>query len=120
MTLYSVDPEGAESAGGARNFYYKEFLKPVTSARICAPANLALQVLAVQTGGLAFTASNDIAGQISQCVADADSFYTLTVDATAADRPNEFHAVESRSQRLVLQCGRGMATTRSPKCLGPR
>jgi VWFA-related protein len=94
MTLYSVDPEGAESAGGERNFYYKEFLKPVTAAKNALPANLALQVLAVQTGGLAFTASNDIAGQISQCVVDADSFYTLTVDATAADRPNEFHAVE--------------------------
>jgi hypothetical protein len=51
-------------------------------------------VLAVQTGGLALTASNDIAGQIAQCVADADTFYTLTVDATAADRPNEYHATE--------------------------
>lgn len=94
MTLYSVDPQGAESAGGARNFYYKDFLKPVTSARIVVPANLALQVLAVQTGGLALTASNDIAGQIAQCVADSDTFYTLTVDTTAADRPNEYHAIE--------------------------
>jgi VWFA-related protein len=94
MTVYSVNPEGAEAAGGAQNFYYKEFLKPVTSAKTVVPANLALQVLAVQTGGLALTASNDIAGQIRQCVADADTFYTLTVDPTAADRPNEFHAIE--------------------------
>ena len=94
MTLYSVDPEGAEAAGGARDFYYKEFLKPIRAAKSAVPANLALQVLAVQSGGLALAASNDIAAQIAQCVADADTFYTLTVDPTPADRPSEYHAIE--------------------------
>ena len=94
MTLYSVDPLGAEAAGGIREFYYKEFLKPVTAARKMQAGNLALQVLVEHSGGLALTASNDIAGQIARCVQDADSFYTLTVDPAKAEQPNEYHAIE--------------------------
>jgi VWFA-related protein len=93
MTLYSVDPEGA-GAGIGTQFYYQEFLKPVTSARKTAPGNLSLQVLAVQSGGLVTTASNDIASEIARCVADADAYYTLTVDAAPADQPDTYHAIE--------------------------
>jgi len=94
MTLYSVDPQGAEAAGGIREFYYQEFLKPVTAARKMQAGNLALQVIAEHSGGLALAASNDIAGQIARCVQDADSFYTLTVDPAKAEQPNEYHAIE--------------------------
>jgi VWFA-related protein len=94
MTLYSVDPQGADAAGGIQAFYYREFLKPVTSANKVLPGDLALQVLALQSGGLAFTASNDIAGQIARCIADADAFYTLTLDPARAEKPNEYHAIE--------------------------
>jgi VWFA-related protein len=93
MTLYSIDPQGAGAIIGTRNFYYKEFLKPVTVAKNAQAGNLALQVLAVQSGGLAFPSSNDITGQIASCVADADAYYTLTVDAAPADQPNAYHAV---------------------------
>ena len=56
--------------------------------------NVALQVLSLQSGGLVFNASNDIAGQISRCVADADVYYTLTVDVAPADRPEAYHTLE--------------------------
>jgi hypothetical protein len=69
-------------------------LKPVTAAKKALTGNVALQVLSVQSGGLVFTASNDIAGQIFRCIADVDTFYTLTLDAAKADRPNEYHAIE--------------------------
>ena len=51
-------------------------------------------MLATQSGGLVFTASNDITAEIDRCVADADAFYTLTLDTATADRPNEYHAIE--------------------------
>ena len=51
-------------------------------------------VVAVHSGGLVFTASNDIAGQITRCVADADVYYTLMVDAAPADRPDAYHALQ--------------------------
>jgi len=91
MTLYSIDPQGSDA--GTRDFYYQDFLKPVTVAKKSLPGNLALQVLAVQSGGLALPASNDITGQIARCVADGDSYYTLTVDAAPADQPNVYHAL---------------------------
>jgi VWFA-related protein len=94
MTLYSLDPQGAGSAVGVREFYYQDFLKPVTAAKKMQAGNLALQVLAIHSGGLALAASNDIAGQIARCVQDADSFYTLTVDPVKAEQPNEYHAIE--------------------------
>jgi VWFA-related protein len=94
MTIYSIDPEGTEDAGGIRTFYYKEFLKPITAAKNVLPGDLALQVLATQSGGVVFVASNDITGQIDRCVADAGAFYTLTLDAAVAERPNEYHSIE--------------------------
>jgi VWFA-related protein len=93
VTLYSVNPEGAGAGIGTQDFYYQEFLKPVTLAKNTQAGNLALQVIAVQSGGSASTANNDIAGQIANFVADADAFYTLTVDMAPADRPNAYHAV---------------------------
>ena len=92
ITLYNVNPEGA-GAGVGREFYYKEFLKPVTAANRVLPGDLALQVLAQQSGGEVFTPSNDIAAQLTNCVADVDTFYTLTLDAAPPDKPNQYHAL---------------------------
>jgi VWFA-related protein len=94
MTLYAVNPQGAEDAGGIQAFYYKEFLKPITAAKNAQFGNLALQVLATQSGGLVLNASNDIRGLIDRSVADADAFYTLTLEAAVAERPNEYHSIE--------------------------
>jgi VWFA-related protein len=94
ITLYSVDPEGAGAGIGTQEFYYTEFLKPVTGAKKVLPGNLSLQVLAVQSGGLVLTASNDITGQIARCVAEADAYYTLTVGVAPADQPNAYHALD--------------------------
>jgi VWFA-related protein len=94
VTLYSVNPEGSEDAATGQTTYYEEFVKPVTTANKVLAGNLALQVLAVQSGGLVLLPSNDIEGQINRCVVDADAFYTLTLDMAQAERPNEFHAIQ--------------------------
>jgi VWFA-related protein len=94
ITLYSIDPLWVEDAATNRLFYYEEFLKPVAAPKNVQAGNLALQVLARQSGGQALNSSNDITDQVNRCVADADTFYTLTVDPTPSDRPNEMHAVD--------------------------
>ena len=94
ITLYSVDPLGADEAVGGRNFFYREFLKPVTAAKNAQAGNLALQVFTVHSGGLVMSASNDIAAQITRCVADAGSYYTLTMDAAPSDQPNPYHSIQ--------------------------
>jgi VWFA-related protein len=94
ITMYSIDPLGLADAGGVRVFYYKEFLKPVTAVKNVQIGSLGLQVIATQTGGLALNSSNDITAQITRCVAEADAFYTLTIDAAPADKPNEFNSID--------------------------
>jgi VWFA-related protein len=93
ITMYSIDPLGLADAASVRLDYYQEFLKPVTSPKKVEIADLSLQVLATQTGGLALNSSNDITSQIAQCVAEADAYYTMTIDARPADKPNDFHTI---------------------------
>ena len=100
ITLYSVDPLGVADSG--RYFYYQEFLKPVTEWKNALPANLALQVLATQTGGLVLNGSSDITAQVERCVADADTFYTLTLEMPPAEKPNEYHAIDVKVEPAGL------------------
>jgi len=101
ITLYSIDPLGTLDAGGFRTFYYKDFLKPVASPKQAQPGNLALQVLAVQSGGRVLNSSNDITSQIASCVAETNAFYALTFDPPAGE-PNEYHALDVRVSKPGL------------------
>jgi VWFA-related protein len=94
MTLYSIDPLGMSDAGSGRTFYYKEFLKGVPSANKVENGNLALQVLAAQSGGRVLNSSNDITKLLASCVTDAKAYYTLSFDAPRADHANEYHSLE--------------------------
>jgi VWFA-related protein len=102
ITLYVVDPLGLADAGGSRTEYYKEFLKPVTKVNRAQLGNVALQVLASQSGGLVLNSSNNLAEEIGKCVADANSSYVLSFDGLPGDGPNEFHAIEVKIGRPGL------------------
>lgn len=108
ITLYNVDPLGTADAAGVRTSYYKEFLKGVRTARQLQAGNLALQVLADQSGGRVLNSSNDVAGEIATCIADANAFYVLSFEGVAGDGPNEYHALEIRIDKPGL-----VARTRS-------
>ena len=94
ITLYSVDPLGTADAGGLRTTYYQEFLKGVTKPSQAQMGNLALQVLATQSGGLVIFGSNDIVEGLDRSIADANAFYVMTIKATPADRANEYHSLD--------------------------
>jgi len=100
MTLSSVDPLGVADSGNL--FYYQEFLKAVSAVKNVQAGNLALQVLATQTGGLVLNASSDITAQIQRAVSDADAFYTLTVETPPAEQPNEYHAIDVKVEPAGL------------------
>jgi VWFA-related protein len=93
ITLYAVDPIGVGNAGGTRVTYYQDFLKGVPSQSHGQPGNLALQVLAVQSGGSVVNATNNLDAALANCVADADSFYTLTFNVDPAGKPKTYHAL---------------------------
>lgn len=93
VTLYGVDPLGASEAVG-RDSYYKEFLKGISKPTQVYPGNLGLQVLAVQSGGLAFSATNDIAGLLQKCLADSVPYYEISFDSPKAAQRDEYHHLE--------------------------
>jgi VWFA-related protein len=93
ITLYSVDPLGTSDAGGFRTFYWEQFSKGVKSPNQMQIGNLGLQVFAFQSGGRVLNSSNDIAGEIGECVNDASSYYVLTFEGRPADGPNDYHAL---------------------------
>ncbi len=99
ITLYAADPLGVEDAAGFRTFEYKAFLKGMKTAGQVQFGNLALQVLAAQSGGRVLNSSNDVAGEIAACIADANAFYVLSFDSLPGDGPDEYHALDIKIDR---------------------
>jgi VWFA-related protein len=90
ITLYSVDPLGS-TEGVGRTFYYQDFLKGVSKPSQAVVGNLSLQVLAVQSGGLALASSNDVVSLLQKCLADTEAYYELSFVPAQADHRDEFH-----------------------------
>jgi len=96
ITLYSIDPLGLADAAGIRVSLYQEFLKGVSSPQRAAPGEPGIAGASVQSGGRVFNSSNDIAGEIARCAADADASYVLSFDSARADQVNEYHSIAVR------------------------
>jgi len=94
VTLYSIDPFGPGSSGGNRIADYKGFLKGVTSPSQAVLGNLALEVLAVHSGGRVLKSTNDLIAAIGECAMDGHAFYVLSFEGARADHANEYHALE--------------------------
>jgi VWFA-related protein len=101
ITLYSIDPLGASQGVGSQ-FYFEEFLKGVSKPNQALPGNLALQVLAVQSGGLALTGDNDISKLLERCMADVTSYYELSFDPPPGDRSSQYHQLDIKISKPGL------------------
>ena len=89
MVVYSVAPSaGADATSSIR---YQEYLKGVKSPRESDAGDLALKVLATQTGGKILGPDNNLAGQIDRCITDANNFYRISFDPPAAEHADEYH-----------------------------
>jgi VWFA-related protein len=86
ISIYNVS-----SGAYVVNHNYENFLKGVMKANNANSANLALKVLAVQTGGNIYGPDNDMTAQINRCVQDAGAYYTLTFDPPPTAHANEYH-----------------------------
>ena len=101
ITLYSVDPFGTQGSV-SRAAYWQDFLKGISKPSQAQPANLALQVLATQSGGEALYSSNDIAALLQRCLADTGAYYEISFVPPSGSRPNEYHRLEIRVARHGL------------------
>jgi VWFA-related protein len=99
ITLSSVDPLGTMDAVSYQTTYYQAFEKGVPNYRKMQIGDLALQVLALDSGGQVLNSSNDVAGEIARAASDVDAFYTLTLDPAPAQHANEYHAISVSTDR---------------------
>jgi VWFA-related protein len=101
VTLYSVNPLGVDE-NLYRADYYQNFVKGVSTSDRIDLADLSLQVLAVQSGGLALNGSNDVVAGLRTCLSDLHSWYEITIPADKADRPNEYHQIDVKVNKPGL------------------
>ena len=93
ITLYSIDPLGSADFGG-RAFRWEAFTKGISKPSQTEWGNLALQVIATQSGGLALTGSNDITAAVKQCLADTLAYYEISFAPPLDQKQNEYHHLE--------------------------
>ena len=93
MTLYNVNPLGPEE-NLFREDYYQAFVKGVSNPSQTDLADLSLQVLAVQSGGLSLNGSSDVAGGLRKCYADTDSWYEVGFPARSGEQANEYNSLQ--------------------------
>jgi VWFA-related protein len=95
IPLYSIDPLGSAELGG-RAFQREAFVKGISKPRQAYWGDVALQVIAVQSGGLALTAGNDIAAQLQKCLADSQAYYEISFAPSLDQRRDAYHHIEVR------------------------
>jgi VWFA-related protein len=119
ITLYNINPVGV-SESLERTDFYQAFLKGVGRVTDVQPGDLGVQVLAIQSGGLATESNSDVNGMIRKCLADVDSWYEIGFDPTPADKPNQYHHLDVKvGQRdLVVRTRDGYYA--NPTTLEPR
>jgi VWFA-related protein len=88
LALYTIDPF---ELGRTNPFYYEIYLKGVPDAGKAKFADLALQVLAIHSGGTVQVTGTDIKGEINTALRDANTYYTLTFPGAPSGRDNEYH-----------------------------
>lgn len=70
-----------------------KFFDGISNPDQVSAAHMGLHPVAHQTGGRIFPETKDVAGQIGECVADAESYYVLTFDSPPAADFGEYHAL---------------------------
>lgn len=103
VTLYSVDPNGAECVTCSRNSYYKNYLKGPYAPGDADHNDLMLQALAAKTGGKVTTGKNDIAAMVGDCLEDGQSFYVLTFESAPASQKTTFHDLRVEVDKPGIQ-----------------
>jgi VWFA-related protein len=105
ITMYSVDPSAIADIGPGLTDPPTIHLRPperkvyVDGASTPSEAgwrDLALPVIAIQSGGVALYPGNDLVSALRRCLADTEAYYEISFDPAIADRPNEYHHLEIR------------------------
>jgi VWFA-related protein len=95
ITLYSIDPLGSADFLG-RAFRWEGFVKGISKPSQAEYGDIALQVIATQSGGLAVNTSNDVAALLQKCMADTKAYYEVSFAPAVNQKRDEYHHLEVR------------------------
>jgi VWFA-related protein len=95
ITLYSIDPLGSADFLG-RAFRWEGFVKGISKPRQAEYGDVALQVIATQSGGLAINTSNNVAALLEKCMADTKAYYEISFAPAVDQKRDEYHHLEVR------------------------
>ncbi len=98
ITMYDVNPIGVGESLWRADLY-QSYMKGVAKFDKVDQGDLAIQVLAVQSGGLAIESDSDVSGMIEKCLNDAKSWYEIAFDPLPADGQNQYHHTEVKVDR---------------------
>jgi VWFA-related protein len=101
ITLYSIDP-GGPSGSVTEDWTYEQYVKGITKPAQAQLGDLALQVLSVQSGGVAFNFTNGIADRLHKCIADSVPYYEISFDPPPATKADEYHAIQIKLAKSGL------------------
>ncbi len=92
VAVYSVSMSNPSTDTSPLNSNdYESFLKGVKSVEQIKSGDMALKVIATQSGGQVMGPDNDLAGQIRSCILDATAFYRLSFDPPHTEKTDEYH-----------------------------
>ena len=81
---------------------YRDYVKGIASSRQAEPGDLAVQVLAMQSGGLVLGPDGDPVTHMNECVADASGYYEIAFEAAAETTIDAYHEVAIRIDKPGL------------------
>jgi hypothetical protein len=102
MTVDTVATPDLLHSAGFSSGYYSPFLAAVTAPPQANAGNLALPVLASQSGGQVLDDGKDIAAEIAACLADADSWYALSFESAPSAQPDEYRTLQVKVNKPGL------------------
>lgn len=102
MTLDTMSSPKMLRDAGLSDDYYRAFLDGVPTVSQANAGNLALPILAYQSGGQVLKKSKDLAADIDKCIADVESYYVLSFDSAPASNTDEYRSLQVKVDKPGL------------------
>jgi VWFA-related protein len=99
MEVFSISVDADD---GTNTILYQSYLKPVRKKEQADSADLALQVLAVESGGRVTDPSNDLAAEMTRAVEEASTYYTLRFTPSEVGKRLSYHQLVVKVNRPGL------------------
>jgi VWFA-related protein len=101
ISVYTVDPRGVMGVVSpfSTNQLFGSYLEGVNDAEDAAFGDLAIQTLAMQTGGEAFYGRNDVDREMARSLAEANTYYTLSYTPKDRNFNGKFRKIAVRVDR---------------------